>query len=60
MEGIVKGVLLGLLVLYVISPVDLVPGPIDDAILAMIYIAGNIGRARNKKLTATNQPVDID
>ena len=33
MNGVVKGMLVILLLIYVISPVDLCPGPIDDIIL---------------------------
>ena len=33
MEGIIKMVLLVLIVIYVLSPVDLCPGPIDDIIV---------------------------
>ena len=29
---------------YVVSPVDLVPGPIDDVILILLGIAGTKGR----------------
>ena len=37
MSGTMKLILLVLLVIYVVSPVDLVPGPIDDAILCLMY-----------------------
>lgn len=31
--------LLGLLIVYIISPIDAVPGPIDDIIVILISIA---------------------
>ena len=31
-----KGLLAGLVILYIVSPVDAVPGPIDDLILMLI------------------------
>jgi uncharacterized membrane protein YkvA (DUF1232 family) len=36
----IKVILLIALILYVVSPVDLVPGPFDDAILMMCYAIG--------------------
>ena len=40
MNGILKGMLLVLLVLYIVSPYDLCPGPVDDIILFLCLIAG--------------------
>lgn len=40
MNGVVKGMLVILLLIYVISPVDLCPGPIDDIILLLCAIGG--------------------
>ncbi len=34
-----KGVLVGIMLLYIISPVDAVPGPIDDIVLAIATLA---------------------
>ncbi len=39
MNGIAKGMLLVLVFLYIVSPVDLCPGPIDDLIVLMFGIA---------------------
>ena len=38
MDGRFKLLLLAALILYVISPLDLVPGPIDDIILCLAYV----------------------
>lgn len=40
MDGIMKGMLVILLLIYVISPVDLCPGPVDDIILILCAIGG--------------------
>lgn len=39
MNGIVKGIILGCVLLYVISPVDACPGPIDDVIILLMGLA---------------------
>jgi uncharacterized membrane protein YkvA (DUF1232 family) len=51
LENTLKTALLILVVLYVISPVDLVPGPIDDLIVSVLYLAANSGinRINNAK-----------
>jgi len=41
MNSIVKGMLLVLLIVYVLSPVDLCPGPIDDILLILFAYGGN-------------------
>ena len=51
LENALKTALLILVVLYILSPVDLVPGPIDDLIISVLYIAANTGinRINNAK-----------
>ena len=39
MNGMTKGMILILMFLYIVSPVDLCPGPIDDLIVLMAGIA---------------------
>jgi uncharacterized membrane protein YkvA (DUF1232 family) len=41
MSGAMKGLMLILIALYVISPVDLCPGPIDDLIVLLIAFVSN-------------------
>ena len=36
---IIKGMLIVIVILYIISPVDLMPGPIDDAIALILGLA---------------------
>ena len=38
MNGVMKGMLLVLLLIYVISPMDLCPGPVDDIILLLCAV----------------------
>ncbi len=40
-EKIIKLVVLGLVIAYVVSPVDLMPGPIDDVIVLLMGAAVN-------------------
>ena len=39
MDGVGKGMLVVLVILYVISPIDLMPGPIDDLLVILLGIA---------------------
>lgn len=42
MSGFAKGILLLLVILYVISPIDLCPGPIDDIIAVVLGVAAQL------------------
>lgn len=39
MDSVMKGMLLVLILLYVVSPVDLMAGPIDDILIVLMGIA---------------------
>lgn len=39
MSGIGKGMLIVMVLLYILSPIDLAPGPIDDFILGLMGFA---------------------
>ena len=41
MNAIAKGMLLVLIGLYIVSPLDMCPGPIDDLLVLLIGIAAN-------------------
>ena len=45
MEKFTKWLILGVLALYVVSPVDLAPGPVDDMMAILIYMVA----ARRKR-----------
>lgn len=40
MSGVLKGMLVILLIIYIVTPVDLCPGPVDDIILLLCAIGG--------------------
>ncbi len=39
MDGVMKGMLIALVILYVVSPVDIMPGPIDDVLVVLLGLA---------------------
>ena len=43
MGDVVKGMLFALLVVYILSPIDACPGPIDDLILLVIGLGARKG-----------------
>ena len=43
MNGVVKGMMLILMIVYVLSPVDLMPGPVDDLIVLLGWVVANKG-----------------
>lgn len=43
MNDIMKGMLIVLVILYVVSPLDLCPGPIDDIVVVLLAFAANKG-----------------
>ena len=45
MNDVVKGLRMVLGILYVISPVEVCPGPIDDIIVALFALAGMKAKA---------------
>ena len=44
MNGVAKGMILVLMILYIVSPIDACPGPIDDIIVLLIGLAVKKGR----------------
>ena len=45
MGNVIKGMLLVIMVLYIVSPIDMCPGPIDDFIVLLVGIAARKGIA---------------
>ncbi len=43
MSDVMKGMILVLMILYIVSPIDACPGPIDDLIVLFIGIAARKG-----------------
>lgn len=44
MDGVMKGMIVVLMILYIVSPIDACPGPIDDIIVLLIGLAATKGR----------------
>lgn len=44
MNGVAKGMILVLMILYIVSPIDACPGPIDDIIVLLIGLTATKGR----------------
>lgn len=44
MNDVAKGMMIILVILYVLSPIDACPGPIDDLIVILIGIAAAKGK----------------
>lgn len=56
MNGFWKGFIVAMLIVYVISPVDLIPGPVDDIVLVFLsYVA-----SRRKNLVEKNDDERIE
>lgn len=47
MNGFMKGLVFMAILMYIVSPVDAVPGPLDDIIVLMLGIAANKKIAEN-------------
>lgn len=45
MNDIAKGMIIVLIILYIVSPIDACPGPIDDIIVALIGFAATKNQA---------------
>ncbi len=43
MNGVAKGMILVLVLIYLVSPLDLAPGPIDDLIVLLMGLAARKG-----------------
>ena len=49
-NGFIKGMLFVFLALYVISPLDLAPGPIDDLLMILLTVAVNSRKPGKREL----------
>ena len=47
MNGAAKGMLIVLVVLYIVSPVDLCPGPVDDLIVLLVTLGAQKGSKKS-------------
>jgi hypothetical protein len=49
MNGAAKGMLMTLMIIYILSPVDACPGPIDDLLVLIIGIAASKETRENEE-----------
>lgn len=43
MSDVAKGIIIVLMILYIVSPIDACPGPIDDILVLLIGLAATKG-----------------
>ncbi len=52
--------MLAILLIYVVSPADLLPGPVDDVVAILLYLATNKRDLRIGKKNDDATVIDID
>ncbi len=57
---ILKWLVLAILLIYVVSPADLLPGPVDDVVAILLYLATNKRDLRIGKKNDDATVIDID
>lgn len=62
MNTYMKWILFTLLIVYVVSPADLMPGPVDDILAILLYLAGSKSKqlAIDKRDNDQIEVVDTD
>ena len=61
MKGFWKGFIVAMLIVYVISPVDLIPGPVDDIVLVFLsYVASRRKNLVEKSDDERIEVIDAD
>jgi hypothetical protein len=53
MNQTLKGILIGLVMLYIVSPFDAMPGPMDDLLVTLLGYVGTRMITGKKKETAS-------
>ena len=59
-KKLLKWLVLAILVIYVVSPADLLPGPVDDVIAILLYLAANKRDLRISKKNDEATVIDAD
>ncbi len=57
---ILNWLILAILAIYVVSPADLLPGPVDDVIAVLLYLAANKRDFRIGKKDSDVEVLDAD
>ncbi len=55
-----KWLVLAILVIYVVSPADFLPGPVDDVVAILIYLAANKRDLRIGRKNDDVEVIDVD
>jgi uncharacterized membrane protein YkvA (DUF1232 family) len=55
-----KWLVLAILVIYVVSPADFLPGPVDDVIAIFLYLAANKKDLMISKKDKDIEVIDVD
>ncbi len=55
-----KWLVLAILVIYVVSPADFLPGPVDDVIAIFLYLAANKRDLMISKKDKDIEVIDVD
>ena len=61
-KNFIKGMLFALLIVYVVSPADFAPGPIDDALAILLYYIANkkqLGFGSIEKKDADAEEIEV-
>ena len=59
MRNFWKGFLVALLIVYVISPMDLLPGPVDDILAIVFALAATKNRHAIEKRDNDNERIEV-
>ena len=59
MSNFWKGFLVALLIVYVISPMDLLPGPVDDILAIVFALAATKNRHAIEKRDNDNERIEV-
>ena len=46
MNNVMKGIIIMAVIIYIVSPIDIAPGPIDDIIVLLMGIAASKSRKK--------------
>ncbi len=57
---LMKWLVLAVLVIYVVSPADFLPGPVDDVIAILLYLAANKRELKIGKKDEDIEVIDVD
>lgn len=57
---LIRWLILAALIIYVVSPADFLPGPVDDAIAILLYLATNKKELKIGRKNEDTEVIDVD